>query len=110
MKIHLIKEETIRDYIKSNSGSNAPFNDWLTKIKVADWKTFDDVKQTFNTADVLGKSSHRIVFDIGGNNYRMICKCAFGDNEVHLFVCWIGTHAQYTKLCTKNLQYSVSLY
>jgi mRNA interferase HigB len=49
-----------------------------------------------------------VVFDIGGNNYRMICKYVFGEREIHLFVCWIGTHADYDALCKKNEQYTIS--
>jgi mRNA interferase HigB len=40
----------------------------------------------------------------------MICQYAFGENEVHLFVCWIGTHAEYDKLCKAKEQYSISAY
>lgn len=36
-------------------------------------------------------------------------KYAFGKNQVHLFVCWIGTHKEYDKLCKINGQYSVSI-
>ncbi|RYF91432.1 MAG: type II toxin-antitoxin system HigB family toxin, partial [Chitinophagaceae bacterium] len=58
----------------------------------------------------LGNGSGRVVFDIGGNKYRMICKYAFGDKQVHLFICWIGTHAAYTQLCKKGQQYNITLY
>jgi mRNA interferase HigB len=65
---------------------------------------------TFPGTDLLGDGSNRAVFDIGGNKYRMIGKYAFGDNQVHLFVCWIGTHAEYNKLCKAGEQYHVSKY
>lgn len=48
------------------------------------------MNDTFGATDLLGKSSNRAVFNIGGNTYRMICKYAFGDRKVHLFICWIG--------------------
>jgi mRNA-degrading endonuclease HigB of HigAB toxin-antitoxin module len=44
---------------------------------------------------------------IGGNKYRLICKYYFGKQRVHLFVKWIGTHAEYTKLCKENNQFNV---
>ena len=110
MKVHLIRKETIESYSAANAQSRASFGEWLTKLKHADWEKPADMQSTFGTADLLGKSSSRVVFDIGGNNYRMICKYAFGDKEVHLFVFWIGTHAEYDKLCGNNEQYTVSLY
>lgn len=110
MKVHLIRKETIEEFVRQNAQSKVPFNDWLAKIKYADWEIPTDMQSTFLSADLLGKSSNRIVFDIGGNNYRMICKYAFGDTQAHLFICWIGTHAAYDKLCNAGEQYTVSKY
>jgi mRNA interferase HigB len=110
MKIHLIKKQTLLDFAFQYPGSRVPLGDWTAKLKFADWEQPADIKYTFNTADLLGKSSNRIVFDIGGNNYRMICKYLFGAVQVHLFVCWIGTHADYDKICKQGLQYTINIY
>ncbi len=110
MRVHLIKKQTIEDYTKQQVRSKASFEDWLEKLKHADWQQPKDIKRTYNSADLLGKSSNRIVFDIAGNNYRMICKYAFGEKQVHLFVCWIGTHAQYDTLCDDQEQYTINIY
>lgn len=110
MKVHLIRKETIHEYIKGNAQSKIPLEEWLMAIKMANWKTINDIKQTFRSADILGKSSERIVFDIGGNNYRIICKYAFGDTQIHLFICWIGTHTEYDKINKAKDQYTINLY
>ncbi len=65
---------------------------------------------TFRKTDILGNGSNRVVFDVGGNKYRMICKYFFGEKQVHLFVCWIGTHKDYDELCDFNEQYTISNY
>jgi len=110
MRLHLIRKETIEDFAGHNAQSRTSFTEWLAKIKYADWVKPADIQMTFRSADLLGKGSNRVVFDIGGNNYRMICKYAFGDKLVHLFICWIGTHAAYDKLCDDNEQYTVNIY
>jgi len=110
MKVHLIKKQTIEDFVSGNARSKSPFQEWLSKLKFADWEKPADIKQTFSTADLLGKSSQRVVFDIGGNTYRMICKYAFGETQVHLFICWVGTHADYDKLNDDGKQYTISIY
>lgn len=107
MKVRLIKEKTIRQYVVQNSGSKAPFSDWLSKLKTADWNTPNDITNTFPSADVLGNSSYRVVFDIAGNRYRMICKYSFGEANTRLYICWIGTHAEYDKLCKNKEQFTV---
>jgi mRNA interferase HigB len=108
MKVHLIKKQTIEDFILVNARSKSSFNVWLTAIKYVNWGMPEDIKNTFGAADLLGNSSNRVVFDIGGNNYRMICKYHFGENQVHLFICWIGTHTEYDKICNKNMQYTIN--
>lgn len=110
MKVHLIRKETIASFVARNARSKASFATWLTAIKYADWNGPSDIKQTFGAADLLGNSSNRVVFDIGGNNFRMICKYAFGGKQVHLFICWIGSHAEYDRLCDKNEQYTITNY
>lgn len=110
MKVHLIRKDTIEGFVKQNAQSKLSFTEWLAKIKYANWAKASDIKNTFPSADILGNGSSRVVFDIGGNNYRMICKYAFGESEVHVFICWIGTHAAYNKLCGAGEQFTVSNY
>ena len=110
MRVHLIKIQSIEDFIKDNAQSKSGFEVWLSIIKSANWNIPSDIVVTFKKADILGKSSSRVVFDIGGNKYRLICKYYFGDNKIHLFVKWIGTHAEYTKLCKENRQYEINMF
>ena len=110
MKAHLIKKQAIEDYVKGNARSKASFEIWLSIIKRIEWNEPNDIISTFRSADILGNSSERVVFNIGGNKYRMICRYHFGISRVHLFIKWIGTHAEYTKLCNEKRQYDVSAY
>jgi mRNA interferase HigB len=110
MRIHLIKEKTIEDFINKHAISKSSFRLWLSVIRIADWVTPEDIFAAFGSADLLGNGSERVVFDIGGNNYRLIAKYDFARTRVHLTICWIGTHAEYTKLCKANKQYEIRMY
>ena len=110
MRVHLIRKETIESYISVNARSRPSFNEFLQKLKHADWERPNDMKATFNTADLLGKGSNRVAFNVGGNAYRMICTYAFGARQVHLFIAWIGNHAEYSSLCSFQMQYTISNY
>lgn len=110
MKVRLVKRKTIEDYVRKNARSRSSFRIWLTNLKFADWNEPEDVLATFGSTDLLGDGSNRVVFDIGGNNYRMICKYLFGETKVHLYIKWIGTHAEYDKLCKKGEQYTIDSY
>ncbi|MBK9636398.1 MAG: type II toxin-antitoxin system HigB family toxin [Bacteroidetes bacterium] len=115
MKVNIIRKQSIEDY-EVTSNSRKSFEDWVNKALYADWNSTNDIKKTFGSADILGENCHRIVFNIAGNNYRMICKYKFRKivknkkPSVHLFVCWIGTHAEYDELCARRLQYTINLY
>jgi mRNA interferase HigB len=110
MKVHLIKIQSIERFVFENAQSKRPFEIWLSIIKLASWTNPKDIVTTFNSADILGKSSNRVVFNIGGNKYRIICQYYFGKQRVHLFVKWVGTHAEYTKLCNNKEQYSADAF
>ncbi len=105
MKVHLIKVQSIENFVIENVQSKRPFETWLSIVKRADWNNPQDIIRTFNSADILGKGSNRVVFNIGGNKYRIICQYYFGKQKVHLFVKWIGTHDSYSVLCNKEEQY-----
>lgn len=110
MKVRLVKKKTIEDYILGNARSRSSFRIWLTSLKFADWNEPNDILKTFGSADLLGKGSSRVVFDIAGNNYRMIGKYLFGETKAHLYIKWIGTHAEYSELLKRQEQYTVDIY
>lgn len=111
MKVHLIKAKTVKTFARQHASSMSSFNSWLRMIdKIDDWKTANDIRASFPSADLLGKGTNRVKFNVGGNNYRILCKYKFGRSMVHLFVLWIGTHAEYDKLCAEDKQYTIEEY
>ena len=110
LKVQLIKKGTIEDYVAANPRSRPSFTTWLNILRVARWESLSDMKGSFSSADILGKGSQRVVFNIGGNNYRVICKYVFGERCIRLFIQWVGTHAEYDELCKDNEQYTVRKY
>ena len=110
MKVRLIQLKTIAKYKTNNSNSRKSFDIWLDKLNNANWDIPNDIKETYGSADLLGNRSHRVIFNVGGNHYRMICKYHFGRKYVHLFINWIGTHSEYTEICKNERQYTINLY
>jgi mRNA interferase HigB len=110
MKVHIIKEQTIRDYIRNYPASKAGFNQWFALIKIASLEKPQDIVKLFTSSDILGNGSQRVVFNIGGNKYRMIVTYYFGKGMLHVFIVWIGTHAEYSRLCAHNQQYTIKIY
>lgn len=65
----------------------------------ATWGSFQEVKRSFNSADWVG--SGKIVFDVGGNKYRVVALVGF--KAKRLFVLFVGTHAQYDDINVTEL-------
>lgn len=53
-----------------------------------------DVRARYPHASVIDRE--RVVFDIGGNKYRLVAKVWFAGQTV--FVKFVGTHQQYDRL------------
>ena len=110
MRIHLVKKRSIDHFVENHRLSSSAFYNWIAQLKRIDCNNPQDIVESFNQADLLGEGSKRIVFNIGGNSYRMICEFYFGEEMVHLFIRWIGTHSEYTKLCQSGKQYTIRQY
>lgn len=64
---------------------------WCDEIKKARWKQPADIKAQYASASIL--KNCRVVFNLKGNDYRLIVSVAY--NTGFVFVKFIGTHAQY---------------
>ena len=65
---------------------------WYRVARQGTWAKFADVRQSFNTADFVAPF---VVFDIGGNKYRLIAEINFGRKV--LLISRIMTHREYVK-------------
>lgn len=105
MKVRVITELSIWEYCSKNARALPSFYIFLEKLKSCDWNDLNDIKNDFPNLSIIGNCENsRIVFDIGGNNYRMICDYNFYKNCC-LYVAFIGTHAEYNKVnaCTVQM-------
>ena len=88
----------IRNFIAKYADADVALRDWYKRTTKANWKNFADIKQTFNTVDNVGND--RYVFDIKGNNYRIVAVVLFINQKVYMR--FVGTHEEYEKI--KDIQ------
>jgi mRNA interferase HigB len=65
---------------------------WYRITRRADWSSLVDVRSDFAHADIVGR---RTVFNIHGNNYRLITRINYKTKRV--FILYIFTHVEYSK-------------
>ena len=89
----------IKEFIKNHTDSDIALKDWYYKTKRSEWDNLNDIKQTFNSVDYIGNS--RYVFNIKGNNYRLVAIIIIASKKV--YIRFIGTHAEYDKIQYSNM-------
>lgn len=92
--MHIISFKILREYFEKEPKSKAALVEWHSKIKKAEWKNFADMRKTFNSVDNVGNG--RYIFNIKGNNYRLVAVVRFKFKKV--LIRWIGNHKEYDKL------------
>ena len=65
----------------------------------AAWNNFAEVTASFNSADYVANG--KVVFDVGGNKYRIVALIGFRTRRV--FILFVGTHAEYNDLDVAKL-------
>lgn len=79
--------------------SEVPLRVWFKKAQQAKWKSINELKADFPAADYVG--NNRIVFDIKGNNYRIVVLVFFTGQK--MFIRFVGTHGEYDKINAKKI-------
>lgn len=89
----------MRQFWEKHADSEQYLKTWYDTAMSADWKSPNDVKQTYVNASIL--KTGRIVFNIKGNSYRMVVK--FNFEKQWAFIRFIGTHAEYDRIDANNI-------
>ena len=106
--VKLFKWSNAIEHISENKKMIIAFEKFKERIEQCDWNSPSDIMKSFRTADTItckGRPFNRVVFNVGGNKYRMICGYKFGSRNVVLYIRFIGTHTEYDIIepCKINL-------
>ena len=74
---------------------------WFHEANRARWTSPADVKKSYATPSVIGEE--RVVFNIKGNDYRLVTALDYGRQTV--FIKWIGSHADYDRIDVRTVEY-----
>ncbi|TGM31419.1 type II toxin-antitoxin system HigB family toxin [Leptospira levettii] len=92
--MRIISIKVLREFWQKHNQAEQPLKSWWAEAKSANWKTFHDIKKSYNSADNVGND--RVVFNIKGNSFRLIVKFEY---KLKIgFIRFIGTHDEYTKI------------
>jgi mRNA interferase HigB len=97
--MRIIARRTLREFVdgrkghKDHAALKAALDAWFDEVRKARWSGAADVKRSYATASII--SADRIVFNIKGNDYRLVVAVDFDKGIV--WIKWIGTHKGYDR-------------
>jgi len=97
--MRIIAKKTLREFWEKHNNSEQALKSWYQEVNNANWANFNELKKVYPSASIL--KENRVVFNIKGNNYRLIVKFNFDFQ-----ICWIrfiGTHAEYDEVDANNV-------
>ena len=95
--MHIISRKVLRQFWEKYLDSETALSRWLKLFNSSTFENFDELRSVFPSADIVGDL---IVFNIGGNKYRLITSIHF--NRQKVYIRYILNHSEYDKNIWKN--------
>jgi mRNA interferase HigB len=105
--MRIIARRTLKQFVEARAGHTdqaaleASLDAWFSEVNKAEWNSPADVKRSYAAASIV--SGDRIIFNIKGNNYRLVVAVDF--EKAIVFIKWIGTHAAYDRIDVRTVRY-----
>ncbi|MGH9760111.1 MAG: type II toxin-antitoxin system HigB family toxin [Blastocatellia bacterium] len=93
----VLSKRALREFWELHADAQAPLMHWYNTTIAASWRSLADVRRSFANADQVGKC---VVFNIHGNDYRLITKIKFERQIV--YIRFVLTHSEYDQGRWKN--------
>ena len=93
--MQVIARRTLKEFWERHPQAEGPSRAWFAIVSKARWNGPNEIKHQFGTTvDFVG--DNRIVFDLGGNKYRLIVHVSYAFGRI--LIKFIGTHAEYDRI------------
>jgi mRNA interferase HigB len=90
--LHVISRKRLLEAGQQHGDLFEPLDHWYRTAKRASWRSIEDVRRVFPSADGIGK--HTVV-NVNGNRYRLIVEINYLANR--LYIRHVLTHAEHDK-------------
>ena len=90
--MHIISRKALRQFWDQHPDSQTALERWFKVVRQTDFRSFAELRAAFPSAD---KVDDWVVFNIGGNKYRLIASVHF--NRGKLYIRHVLTHSEYDR-------------
>jgi mRNA interferase HigB len=93
--VNVIAPKTVRAFLEQYPEAEDVLRDWYNALRKSEFQNFAQLKAMFSSVDLIEseKGSLLVVFDVGGNKYRVIVKIDLKSNLA--LIRHILTHQEY---------------
>ena len=88
--MHVISKKALREFWQKHIEAEEPLRRWFEITDKAEWHNLAETKADYASAESVGKC---IVFNIGGNKYRLITKVEYIKQQI--YIKFVLTHKEY---------------
>ena len=99
--MRIFSRSTLSRYWANHPQAEEPLRRWFHQADGAEWQSPADIKDYFASASFIG--SNRVVFNIAGNKYRLICQVDYEFGVAK--VLFLGTHREYDNIDVATITY-----
>jgi mRNA interferase HigB len=110
--VRVIARGTLIGFVKNRvvrgqqAAVKAQLDAWYKIVHPARRKSSAELKAQLHSVSIL--TAERVVFNIKGNDYRLIASINYGHQI--LFVKWLGTHREYDQTDAREVEYDEDRY
>ena len=97
--MRIIAKKTLKEFWEKYNDCEQQLKSWYHEEIIAKWKSPNDIKTEYPSASIL--ADNRVVFNIKGNNYRLIVKINYSVEII--WIRFIRTHAEYDKIDAEKI-------
>jgi len=92
--MRVISRRVLREFWKKHPTAEQPLKAWFAEAQAARWEDSHAIKRHYRHASFV--RDNRVVFNIGGNKYRLVVHVNFAIGVV--LIKFVGTHAEYDRI------------
>jgi mRNA interferase HigB len=89
----VLGRDKLTEFSQKHANAKKALEAWFSEANEADWKTPQDIKNRYRSADFL--ADNRVIFNVKGNHYRLVVKVRYQHGIA--VIEWVGTHSEYDK-------------
>jgi mRNA interferase HigB len=105
--MRIIARRTLREFVERLAGRQdqravkSALDAWFDEVSKARWSGSADLRRRYATVSIV--TAERIVFNIKGNDYRLVASIDFEKGIV--WIKWLGTHQAYDKINVTEVEH-----